>query len=119
MSKRLTCESYGRELAVQRFQQQSDGRRRRSATSADVTYFIQRMRAVRESEERLTSLIVSIEQEHGDSMFGEGSPTCHQLKACLDDPLDGLLSLGEDSALSWLGTFFPEGGLGKRTDAQA
>ena len=77
------------------------------------------MRAVRESEERLISLMESVEQDHGGLVFGEDWPTYPQLQACLDDPLDGLLSLGEVSALPWFGTSFPEECRGKRTNAQA
>ncbi len=51
---------------MQRFQEQVDERGRRSFTTADVARFIRKMRAVRESEERLTYWIESLAREDGD-----------------------------------------------------
>ena len=61
---------------MQRFRHQSG--RRRSATLADVTSFIERMRAVRESEERLTSFVESIEREHTGPVSAENQDDLSQ-----------------------------------------
>ena len=75
------------------------------------------MRAVRESEERLTSLVESIDQEHSGPISVEEWPTCRQQRVHLDDPPKGQVGLWEVSALLWLGTSSPDIGLGKLANA--
>ena len=114
--------SSGREHAVQKFLEQSDWRGRRSVTAPEVTYFIQRMRAVRESEERLTRWMETTERD-SDSLARYPTRTDadpHSTSRLdLENSTRWLLGSYDVSALLWLGTSSPEGGHGKSADAQA